>query len=446
MNRLGLAALLASLVLATAVHAQDWKFEVIHLKNRERFEGLIVEETKEEVRLQRIVREPGSPTRAMLISISRDEIDKIERLSEAEHKELAQRVELLDPRGDKEEAKMRSLSLQPAPWPGNGQGWAYAGKHFRLRSNAREDIVRRTIVRLEEIFQAYVEKLGARRQPAQLTEVVLYKSQAEYRSAMRAGMNMLNPAYYDPQRNQIVAASDLEERAEEFERLRQKHQAMLRELEDQEKKLRKHFHGTPPAALLSQMRQSRQNIFIVNNQNRDAYERLGRPLFTTLYHEAFHAYLDSFVYPASEMPVPRWLNEGLAQIFETALVETGELRVGQVDAKRLAGVQELLRKKEFPTLVELLSSEDKHFSIHHSSDALRSDRYFQASWALAYYLTFERKLLGTESLDRYLTALSRGSNALETFQDLIGQLLPEFEKRFQQYIAALKPDGTLKMK
>jgi len=34
--------------------------------------------------------------------------------------------------------------------------------------------------------------------------------------------------------------------------------------------------------------------------------------------------------------VPLWLDEGLAQIFETALVEAGELRVGHAERSRLA--------------------------------------------------------------------------------------------------------------
>src|SRR5262245_19718776 len=141
-GRAGIAGMaLLFLVGMCVAQAQDWKLEVIHLKNRERFEGLIVDETKEEVRLQRIVREPGAPTRAMIISISREEIDRIERLPEAERKELAQRVDRLDPRGEKEEARMRAVALRQAPWPDNGQGWAYSGKHFRLLSDAREDIV-----------------------------------------------------------------------------------------------------------------------------------------------------------------------------------------------------------------------------------------------------------------------------------------------------------------
>jgi hypothetical protein len=437
--------LLSLLSLALPTLAQDWKFDVIHLKNKERFEGLIVSETKEEIRFKRVVREPSAPTRAMLIPISREEIARIERLSEAERKELAQRVELLDPRGEKEEAKMAALMLERVPWRGNGQAWAYSAKHFRLVSNCREDIVRRVAVRLEEIFQAYLDRLGARRKPAQVAQVILFRSRAEYLAALKPGLNILNPAFYDPVKNEIVAASDLEERAEELAQLRAKHDSLLRDLDEQERKLRSHFHGNPPMGMMAQIRQTRQSIHVVNNQNRDTFERLHRPLFTTLYHEAFHAYLDNFVYPSAEMPVPRWLNEGLAQIFETALVDTGELRVGHVDPRRLAAVQELVRKKEFPMLSDVLGSESKQFTVAHQSDARRSDRYFQASWALAYYLTFDRKLLGSESLDGYVRSLHTGTEAANAFQTLVGRPLAEFEKQFQQFIAALRPDGTLKM-
>ena len=97
----------------------------------------------------------------MLIPISQEEIARIERLTEDERKQLVERVEQLDPRGEKEERRMRQVRLDKGDWPAGGQAWAYTGKHFHLLSTAREDIVRRVIVRLEEIFQAYVDRLGA---------------------------------------------------------------------------------------------------------------------------------------------------------------------------------------------------------------------------------------------------------------------------------------------
>jgi hypothetical protein len=429
-------------LLGARAHAQEWRFDVIHLKNKETFEGLIVRESKEEVLFNRVVREPGAPTRAMLLPISREEIARIDRLSEEHRKQLLERIEQLDPRGEKEERRMRLLRLDRGDWPGGGQAWAYSCKHFTLLSNAREDIVRRVIVRLEEIFQAYVDNLGSRRSPAQVTRVLFFKSRAEYQASLRPGMNILNPAYYDAATNEIVAASDLEERAEELARLREKHDAMLRELEDQERKLRKHYHGQPPAPMLAQLRQARQRIHSLNSENQDTYERLNRPLFSTFYHEAFHAYLECFAHPSREAPVPRWLNEGLAQVFETALVETGELRVGHVDARRLSAVQELVRKKQFPTLEQILNSGNKEYQVAHMSDALRSDRSFQAAWALAFYLFFERKALGHPALEKYVERLQRGTDAREAFRELVGQPLPEFERQFQQFILALRGDGS----
>jgi hypothetical protein len=210
-------------------------------------------------------------------------------------------------------------------------------------------------------------------------------------------------------------------------------------------KLIKHFNGNPPRAMLGQFRQIAVQIQVLNNENQGLFENLTRPLYATLYHEAFHAYLDNFVYPSKETAVPRWLNEGLAQIFETALVEgDSELRVGHVDLKRLAVVQEAIRKKELIPLADLLASENKQFSVDHASQAQASNRYFQASWALAYYLTFDRKLLNSEAMTKYVQSLQRGGSAAEAFRELVGQPLAEFEAAFHKFVLELRPEGTAK--
>ena len=121
------------------------------------------------------------------------------------------------------------------------------------------------------------------------------------------------------------------------------------------------------------------------------FEEARHRLFRTLYHEAFHAYLAGYVYPPGDADVPRWLNEGLAQIFETAIVEAGELRVGHADAERLARVQAAVRKGEQVALADLLKSGAKQFVVAHGSDREVADRYYLASWALAFHLMFERE-------------------------------------------------------
>src|SRR5208283_1264672 len=95
-----------------------------------------------------------------------------------------------------------------------------------------------------------------------------------------------------------------------------------------------------------QLLEARQAIASANTTNEELFQKATQQLFQTLYHEAFHAYLANFVFPPSEGTVPRWLNEGLAQIFETALVEAGELRVGHITPIRLTNIQEAVKKGE----------------------------------------------------------------------------------------------------
>jgi hypothetical protein len=439
------AVLIMVPALATYVAAEDWKFDSVYLKNGHAFEGLIVEETKDAVHFKSVSRRPGSRTSVFSTVFQRDDIARLERLSDPDRQELARRIEQLEGREDRDKARMASLVVESAPFPGNGAGLKYAGKHYVLLSNAREVLVRRVCVRLDDIFQAYTDNLGAPRSPPEPTKIVLYRSVAEYQGFLRgARANILNPAFYDPAANQIVAASDLERAAEELTGRRQKHEALLTELDQYEKRLKRHFNNQPPANLMQKIQQDRRGLQMVNSENESAFERASRPLFATLYHEAFHAYLDNFVYPSREMTVPRWLNEGLAQIYETALVETGELRVGHVDSDRLAAVQEAVRKNKLLPLSELLVSQPKHFQIAHQSEALISDRYFQASWAVAYFLRFDRKLLTNEALDKYVAELHRGANPIEAFRDFVGQPLSEFEEQFRKYIVRLRADGSLR--
>src|SRR5205823_6595501 len=163
-------------------------------------------------------------------------------------------------------------------------------------------------------------------------------------------------------------------------------------------------------------------------------------LFRALYHEAFHAYLANFVYPPGEADVPRWLNEGLAQIFETAFVEAGELRVGHADKMRLAHAQADLARGRVVPILELLRSGPKQFVVRHASDQQTSDRYYLTSWAVAFYLTFDRRLLGTKAMDDYVHALHRGTDPIAAFRDLVGEAPEQFEKEFHQYLDQLRPN------
>lgn len=466
-GRLRWAALFAGLLAAPLLHAgdpppgaDDWKYDVVYRKKGNPLRGLVVEETPARVLLKCVTRKPGAPTLVFAESLPRDEVDHIDLLGPGERETLARRLDALkkerellamqlkalDPAEKAEVSAGDQYDLRPVPWvlDGKGKALAYQAAHFRLVSNAAEKVVELAVLQLEQVYGAYARALPPRTAAGQTTTIVLTRSLADYQALARGqGHNLLNPAFYDPARNQIVCVNDLQAQCDELERTRRFHDKKRAELKQREEDLQKIYGGKVPAEVLAPLEEARKNIQAAERRNEAAFRQAQRRLFQRLYHEAFHAYLATYVYPASEGEVPCWLNEGLAQIFETALVEAGELRMGHADKERLDTVRAALRKGTLLPLADLLRSGPKQFQVAHASDRQASARHYLASWALAFYLTFERRLLGTRALDDYVQATGRGDDPLKAFEDLVGQPLPEFEKAYLLYLRNLRADGSV---
>jgi hypothetical protein len=213
-------------------------------------------------------------------------------------------------------------------------------------------------------------------------------------------------------------------------------------LDRQEAALTKLYRGKELTRLLQPIRTTRKQLDAADGQNDGYFDQATRQLFAVLYHEAFHAYLAGWVYPPPRPQPPRWLNEGLAQIFETALVEAGELRVGHANREHLARAKEAVRKNELVPLTRLLRSAPRDFLAAHHAERASTDLYYLTAWALAFHLTFERGLLNRSDLDDYLTALAEGRDSEQAFTSLVGQPLADFERDFHRYLLHLLPDGT----
>jgi hypothetical protein len=436
------SACMLSLLFLPRAAGDDWRFDVLVLKNGATLPGLLVKETPFQIEFKPIRRQPGSPTVVIWTLFHPSEIKSIQRLDPMERRRLIERLRALDPSA--EVLQMERLPLEPLLWGhGDAEGFRYSSNHFVLISDAREDIVRRAAVRLEQIYAAYARFLPPRRPSAHPTRILLVRSLAEYHALLKEqGRNILNPAFFDVQRNQIICASDLESLGADLELVRKQHKQLLDELWDQEQKVQRQYHGAVPSAIREQIDAKRNQVRAANLKNDDVFREATQHLFHTLYHEAFHAYLAQFVYPVSDADVPRWLNEGLAEIFETALVEAGEIRVGHADLCRLRRVKAALRKGDLLPLIQLLRAGPQDFLIGHAGDQPISDRAYLSAWALAFYLAFERHLLGTPALDRYVHALRAGADPVQAFRDLVGDL-SEFERAFHRYLLDLRTDGTI---
>ncbi len=144
--------------------------------------------------------------------------------------------------------------------------------------------------------------------------------------------------------------------------------------------------------------------------------------------------------------MPRWLNEGLAQIFETALFEGDEVRIGHADPERLKRAKAALAANDLVPLKDLLRSGPKQFLVAHATERETSDRHYLTAWALASYVAFEKKVLNTKELDAYCRATHDKDDPVAAFTTLLGQKaadLPLVEKDFRSYLQQLRPNGTV---
>jgi hypothetical protein len=447
-------AALAALLVACAAPALaangDAKFDVLVAKNGKSYQGAVVEETPADVRFQIVQRKAGRPTVVFQVSFPRGEIKKLDKLPGKEREELLSRIAALNP-VEEMAGLLNAAFFEANDKRGFEKGLRYESDYFSLASKANEEIVRRTAFRLEQIYAAYAFYLPPVAQPAKLnrvTTIVLLQSVAEYDKKVKG---QFNPAVYHNTAgdNNIVAGSELEELGKRLAEVRRGHAELLERIKKQEAEINKLPKGEVQKRAREQLPQARQEIAEANQRNEELFRQSTRLLFRTLYHEAFHAYLANFAFPPSRGEVPRWLNEGLAQVFEEAYGD-GELQVGRIEPARLEKAQ----AAELVPLADLVRSAPAQFVVAHGQERQTADRYYLTSWALAHYLMFERRVIGTPALEDYLTVLNgrpdaksgvreRGDPA-EALAKLAGRPLPDLDRELKQYLRRLQPDGSIK--
>ena len=423
--------------------AAEWAFDEVFLNNGAHFRGVIVAEGPEGMRFRVVARRPGRPTVTLTTLFTPPEIAVVKRLKPAARTELVARLAALDPDGSGERSRMQDLQLLRGEWPGGGSAMLYRSDRFMLLSNAPEEVTRRCAVRLEQIFAAYARFLPAEagREP---TQILLAATRTDYRAALVAALGpaaagLANPAVFDPRGNRIVCGSELKALANDLAAARLKHAAGRAKLAESEAALRRLYKGHPAdlERFLAGTARERERLNHADRVNDAAFDRATDHLFALLYHEAFHAYAAA-AYPAPGLPP--WLNEGLAQVFETAVAEAGELRVGHADPARLIRVQDLLKGGELTAVADVIRAGRAAFLAPHADAKAARDRAYLTSWALTFYLTFERRLVGGQRFDDYLKAAP--GKPVAAFEAWVGQDVPAFERDFRDYLTRLRPDGT----
>ncbi|HVK08722.1 MAG TPA: DUF1570 domain-containing protein [Gemmataceae bacterium] len=423
----------------------EWKFDTLQLKNGATLQGLVLEEGPKGVRFRIVQRKPGRPTVLGSLFVVPADVLRLTKLPDADRAALRAKLDDLDLTPQAEARRLEKIDLAPVDWPAKGvPGLRYESDHFTLVSNAPEEVVRRAAYRLENVYAAFARFLPPRVPGGGPTLIHVHGTFAGYQKAVPAGVALKNPAFYDPTADRIVCGTDLLKLGEDLAQFRAAARERLDGLAKEEAELVRLFGKTSELNRhLQPRREIRAGIEKAARHNEEVFERATRQVFQTLYHEAFHAYVGNFVFPTGKNELPRWLNEGLAQVFETAVFEAGELRLGHADRLRLEKAQDALKKGELPPIADLLTAGPTVFVVRHDAERPAVDRVYVATWALAAFLMFDRRVLGTEALDEFVKAVNAKRDVRAAFETLTGRPLAETGRAFHEWLRGLNENGSM---
>jgi hypothetical protein len=152
-------------------------------------------------------------------------------------------------------------------------------------------------------------------------------------------------------------------------------------------------------------------------------------IWRTLAHEGFHQFLGYEL----GLQVPTWLNEGMAQYFETSYVQNGRLQVGLISKAKLRAAQYLIATGRAPSLGELIQMDRATFYANARTT-------YPMSWALVDYLVNrDGASYRNSSFRRYLQDLKLNRNDIASFQRRFGRDIGQWQREFEHYILQLEP-------
>jgi len=432
--------------------AGDWPTERIMLRDGSTYNGLIESEDEHWLNLIQVFRPRGRPMYVVIRPLERSRVLEINRLTEPQRAELRQRIEQVINRARIEAARADNIPLSLDRRDGM-YFRRYRGKWFSLESTLDDQTTRRIVVRLEQVFTAFRQMLPPRTEPQRTLRIMVLGSTSEYQHYLRRlGIDIPHPACYLPEDNLVVAGSEFARFAAEMAKVQRHHAEIDSQLKELERQLSSRLaeiarqmkaDGMPSEklsrSLWAERRRfeeliggKRNELRVAARENERLFQQVAGRMLTRLYHEAFHAYLESYVFPRQEYDVPVWLNEGLAQIVECGLLDGDLLRIDVPHAEALRNLKADLQSGEPLEIGALLRATNEQFFSPESKS-----RYYAHAWGVAYYLTFEQGLLTSAGLTDYVRKQGPQS-AQQRFEKLVGCSQEEFQRRWRQYILELK--------
>ncbi len=159
--------------------------------------------------------------------------------------------------------------------------------------------------------------------------------------------------------------------------------------------------------------------------------------FQVLQHEGFH----QFAFNHLGQDLPTWINEGLAQYFEDAIIVGDKMTIGLANARRVEQVKHALDSHnaiEFAHLVGFTADEWAG-TLH--GDPNRAALMYAQSWSIVFFLIHGENDRYQPAFARYLHKVSAGRDHQTAFYEAFGtDSLRPLAKHWDQFASQQQPD------
>ena len=159
--------------------------------------------------------------------------------------------------------------------------------------------------------------------------------------------------------------------------------------------------------------------------------------FQVLQHEGFHQF--AFNHLGRELPT--WINEGLAQYFEDAIIVGDKMTTGLANERRVSQVRHALKTDtgiDFEVLVEISADE---WAETLRTKPYRASLLYAQSWSIVFYLIHGENEKYQPAFARYLQKVSTGRDSTSAMQEAFGtDDLTPLANKWRSFAIQQEPD------
>lgn len=174
-----------------------WKLETVELRDGRSFEGLILRDTGEYLELDEVHRQTGKPMYLIKCRFPLAPVKSVSRLEQDDRKSLADQLQKYRNRNQEESERMSEVKLLRSKVPGR-EGWYYQSPWFDLESRMDEELTRRAVVRIEQMFAAFAVILpSSNTSRKDRLKIELFDTNDGYIAFQKKlGVKLRHPAFY----------------------------------------------------------------------------------------------------------------------------------------------------------------------------------------------------------------------------------------------------------